>query len=58
MTDPLRDVSMIGLRGPPLLLLVIALAAGVGFWTIWSRVIGLVNRHVRRPLALQADAAV
>lgn len=54
-----RDVlAMIGLKGPPLLLLVIALAAGVGFWTIWSRVIGLINRHVRRPLVLQADAAV
>lgn len=54
-----RDaLALIGLKGPPLLLLAIALGAGVGFWTIWSRVIGLINRHVRRPLALQADAAV
>jgi amino acid adenylation domain-containing protein len=54
-----RDaLALIGLRGPPVLILVIALAAGVGFWTLWSRGIGLINRHLRRPLVLQPDAAV
>jgi amino acid adenylation domain-containing protein len=55
----LRQVlAAIGLTGPPALLMVIALAAGVGFWTLWSRGIGIINRRLRRPLVLQPDAAV
>lgn len=56
---PLRDVlTAVGVKAPPSILLALALVVGVGLWTLWSRGIGLVNRHLRRPMALQPDAAV
>lgn len=56
---PLRDVlTAIGVKLPPMLLLALALAVGIGAWTAWSWGIGLVNRHLRRPMTLQPDAAV
>jgi hypothetical protein len=56
---PLRDVLLaVGVKAPPAVLLMLALALGVGLWSLWSWGIGLVNRHLRRPMALQPDAAV
>ncbi len=55
----LRDAfEAVGLVGQPAVTTAIALGLGVAFWTVWSKGVGFVNRTLRRPLALQPDAAV
>ncbi|HEX5379642.1 MAG TPA: amino acid adenylation domain-containing protein [Phenylobacterium sp.] len=55
----LRDaLYAVGMGVVPWVMYGLALATGFGLWTAWSQVIAFANRRLRRPMALEPDAAV
>lgn len=51
-------LAAIGLPRTSIFTMALAVSVGVIAWGLWSWAIGAINRAMKRPLALQADAAV
>jgi hypothetical protein len=51
-------LAALGLPRTSILTMALAVSVGVLAWGLWSWGIGLVNRAMKRPLGIQADAAV
>ena len=51
-------IAALGLPRTSIVTMALAVGVGVVAWGLWSWGIGVVNRTLKRPLGIQADAAV